>query len=193
MFVSPLRRNCLFLCLVGVFSAMCACQPQGDSQLENKPITSFFDLENYFQKEIARLQQLQPGVNKKIILNGKVEQQALDSIDFMEELSVFSKSAINRPSWSDQYRVDSTFYQEKLASLHYEALNDRLKTRKLDIAFSKGQVSEIKVENLLETVIATTEQKLHYQPELGYSIHNMQEIAFSKAQELDIVVLFEAP
>lgn len=177
----------------GLLSFSYACQPQEDQIVENQAITPFFDLEQYFQKEVNRLEQQQIQVSKKITLDGKLEQQTLDSLNFSNELSVFIKSAINRPAWSDKYQVDSTFRQNELISLHYEALSDRLKTRRLDIAFVNGQISEIKIENLLETLIATTNQKLRYQPATGYLITNMQRIAFSKSQELAVEVQFRAP
>ena len=182
-------RFCLLL-FVGLFFAY-ACQPQSDSETKKGPISPFFDLEAYFQEEINRLQQQQMTITKTIHLDGKEEKQTLDSLNFEEELSIFTQSAINRPAWLDKYQVDSTFSANQLASIQYEALTDRLKTRSIRITFSNGKVQNVAIENLLETVIATTNQQLNYSPAKGYSIRNSQEIAFSKSQEVKIEVQFE--
>lgn len=167
------------------------CQPKEDVGITNDAITSFFDLEAYFQKEIERLEEEDASISKRIVLDGNQEQLNQDSIDFSDELSVFIKSDINRPAWSDKYQIDSIFEQNQLIGLHYEALSDRLKTRSIEIAFDKGEVAEINIKNLLKAVIATTDQALQYKPQTGYWIHNKQEIAFSKPQELKIEGLFK--
>lgn len=190
--VTKLRCFGFFL-LIGLSICSFGCQSPADSADDApQPLPQFFDLKGYFEKEIERLEQQQVTISKKITLDGQVEQQRLDSINFSEELSVFTKSAINRPAWLDQYRVDSTFQEDKLISIHYEALAEDLKTRHLDIDFDgQGNVQHIKIDNLLKAIIATTQQRLSYTPADGYSIYNKQEVTLSESQEMKIAVTFE--
>ncbi len=168
-----------------------ACQPSAKQQAADQAMPlAFFDLKGYFQKEIQRLNQEKPAVTKTVAVNGKSEEKRLQTLDFKEELGVFIQSDINRPDWTDKYRIDSTLQDGQLAALRYQALEDKLRTRKIDIHFFNGKVSEIHIINGGNNIVAGSEQELTYRPRQGYNIRSRQYASLSKDKELSIEVRF---
>jgi hypothetical protein len=174
--------------LILLFTA-CREQNTAESPITNNKIT-FFDLKGYFEKEIQRLNQAQPKVQKKVMLNDKGEEKQLDHLDFATELAVFGESDINRRDWMDKYRIDSTLQNNQLTALHYTATDDKLRTRQLDVEFQNGNVSKIFIQNGAKTMVAGSQQALTYLPAEGYFIQSNQRTAISKDRVLRVEVRF---
>ncbi len=181
-----------FFTLLGMVLLLNACQSsaeQSESPVEEMP-SVFFDIKGYFAQEQKRLNQAQPDVTKKVAINGEIEQKQIDSLNFDRELKVFIQSDINRPDWVGKYRIDSVWQNNKLSELHYQALDDKLRTRQIDIIFNDGEVSKIFIENGGTNIVAGSEQELTYLPGQGYTIKSRQYTALSKDKELSIEVRF---
>lgn len=181
-----------FFTLLGMVVLLNACQSaseQADQAPEEMPL-AFFDIKGYFSKEKERLVQTQPAVTKKVAINGETEEKKLDSLDFGRELTVFIQSDINRPDWVEKYRIDSVMQGNKLTELHYQALDDKLRTRQIDIIFNNDQVNEIHIEKGGTNIVAGSEQELTYLPGQGYTIKSRQYTALSRDKELSIEVRF---
>ncbi len=149
----------------------------------------YFDLDGFFKNEMKRLSG-RPA-QKTASVNGKLETHSLDSIHLHRELSLFSNSGINRPAWSDKYKVDSVFNEQKnLTGLRYAALDEALKTQSISIELEGKDVRKISIENTTESAIATTRQLLVYQPEKGYSIRNAQEVVGADSAIYLVKVIF---
>lgn len=182
----------MFLAFLVLAVLLSACQPgseQAESTVEEAP-SVFFDIKGYFAKAQKQLNQAQPAVTKKVAINGESEEKQLDSLNFKQELEVFIQSDINRPDWVDKYRIDSVLQSNKLTELHYQALDDKLRTRQIDIFFNNSQVSKIFIENGGTNIVAGSEQELTYIPGQGYTIKSRQYTALSKDKELSIEVRF---
>ncbi len=149
-----------------------------------------FDLKGYFDDEAQRLGY--KGKAKKIVVaEGTEETKLLDSVDFKRELSVFSMSDINRPAWSDKYVADSSFNEQKqLAHLKIKSLDESLKTQSIAIDFQQGIVSRVQIQNRTNSAIASSDQTLTYEPDLGYLIESSQKVTFSDTKDFRIQVLF---
>ncbi len=161
-----------------LFSSLFACvnvaePPEG----ERLSAERFFNLSDYFEAEIARLNGNNQQVDKVIKINGESAQQTLDSIDYEKELAVFVNSGINKTSWVDKYQADSTFNDAGLLTeLVYTALDEDLKTQQLIIQFASEQVQRIDITNRSGTILAKMRQQLSYNPAQGYSIESQQDI-----------------
>lgn len=151
---------------------------------------TFFDLKGYFDKEIQRLNAAEPKVQKKVTLNDKVEEKQFDHLDFAVELAVFEQSDINRRDWMDKYRADSTFVNSTLTAIRYTSLDNKLRTRQLDVEFEQNKVSKIHILNGAKTMVAGSQQELTYLPTEGYFIQSLQHTAISKDRVLRIDVMF---
>lgn len=163
---------------------------QSGTKPGRKAEKSFFDLKAYFESETQRL--ANGNKAKKIVAVGdKKEEQVLDSINYRQELGIFSASDINRPAWSDKYKTDSIFNDEKeLVRLDYTAANEKLKTRKISIGFERQTVASVFIENNTASAIASSRQLLTYRPTVGYTIESHQDAALTDDQFFSIEVQF---
>jgi len=172
-------------CILIVCTA-CRQESPGTVPLTN---SRFFDLKTYFQQESESLTAKKPQLRKRLEIDGRIEEQTLDSVDFNEELRLFAEADINRPAWLDKYAVDSLLQNDRLSRLTYRALEADLKTRELQIDFLDGKVNEIHIQKKFDTAIANTDQKLAYFPGKGYSIENRQKTVLQDPQVFRVEVL----
>lgn len=150
----------------------------------------FFDLENYIGAEVERLSTKQQVFKKNITYNNTNEEKEIAQPDYVEELSIFSNSNINKVSWLDKYEADSTYTNSQLSEITYTALSKKLKTRKLTVYFANEKVQKINLYNQLCTALADSDQYLEYNPSLGFSIKNIQKASMNEAQELMVQVAY---
>jgi hypothetical protein len=151
---------------------------------------SFFDLKQYFESEMKK----HPGLirAKKITsVNGTLEERVLDSLNFEEETKTFSNNDINRPAWSDKYKVDSLFYaNNELKGLKYTSLDPKLKTKSIAIDFGGGAVTKIEITNSTTSLVSNIEQRLEYNPLSGYTIESKQKVLFVDESSFMVKVVF---
>ncbi len=156
---------------------------------ESKPVSakvvkSFFDLKGYFEGEVQRLHSF--GKARKIVMaDGKHEERIIDNVHFERELDAFSSSDINRPPWSDKYTVDSIFNEQmELVQLVIKADDEKLKTRKVTVDFERTIIAKVDIENNTSSSIATSSQRLIYQPAIGYSIESHQKVTMAGGDQV---------
>lgn len=157
---------------------------------EKKGRKSFFDLKAYFESETQRLTNGNR-VKKIVAVGNKKEERVLDSINYRQELGIFSTSDINRPAWAGRYKTDSIFNDNKeLIRLDYTANDEKLKTRKISIDFEEQTVVGVFIENNTTSSIASSRQTLTYRPTTGYIIESHQNAALTDDQVFLIEVQF---
>lgn len=178
-----LRVFCVSLLLL-----FAACSADRTSAETADDLTPFFKLESYFDKEIARLDSLQPVLQKTVTLDDKAEEQRFVETDFEDELRIFRRSDINRPAWSDKYQIDSLRANGQLQSVRYTALDSSLNTRFLRVDYQQDTIVEIRVKNRTHSAIADTEQHLRYQPGKSYQIESKQKTVGSEIRKVLIEV-----
>jgi hypothetical protein len=182
-------NTAFFLICSLLLIAACHHEPVASNVVSGQK--NFFDLKGYFDGEIQRLQSIGSRAKKVVLANGKHEEQIVHSINFQQELSVFSESDVNRPAWSDKYVVDTAFNEQRqISHLHIKAIDEKLKTHKIDIDFKNTFVTRILIENNSSSSIASSSQVLIYEPRFGYSIESNQKVAMSDGQIFKVVVQF---
>lgn len=180
-----MRFTIFFFFLIMLFSA---CQETANPINPEKKTNIFFDLKGFFQKEMIQLKDLK-SFQKTVSINDKTEQQQLEKLDLDNELSIFIASDINRPAWSDKYKVDSVFSnQQQLIQINYIALDDKLKTKKLIIDFQNNVVAKISVEKAVDNAVAQSTQELIYKVGKGYSIQSVQSLSYSEIKTIKVEV-----
>ena len=148
----------------------------------------FFDLTAFFQKEKARLETIN-SFKKTVSINGQSEVKNLTQLDLDNEFSIFIASDINRPAWSDKYKVDSTFSnQHQLASITYSSLGKLLKTKKITIDFQNNSVSKIAIEKSTDNPVTQSKQYLTYIVGKEYSIQSEQALSLSTTKTINVKV-----
>lgn len=171
-------RSTIFVLISYLLLAACSPVPQPDaSKMTAKP---FFDLKGYFEQQVTALSKKKPAAVKRLRIGAKTEEITPDSIDFKQELKVFSDSDINRPAWFDKYAVDSTRNTAgELVRIGYKALASDLKVQQLEIDFAGGAASRIHIVNQLKTAVANSKQDLTYEPSVGYKVTDEQKITLA--------------
>ena len=151
----------------------------------------FFDLNDFFKKELSLLSDLKQ-IKKKVILNGKVEEKMMNEFDLAKDLEIFTASNINKMAWLDKYKVDSlTNVNGLLEKVTYHALDDKLKTREIIVDYLNGDVKSISINNTSSNQVASLNQTLKYISKEGYSITSSQEVSLAAPQKLSVEVKFE--
>ena len=183
MFMRYIVTFILFLTLQSCLST--------SEQEDNKP-NLFFSLENYFENEIARLNQEQPKVSKRINLKGKEEVKAFDTLDYQKELIAFSNADINKIAWQDKYQADTAYTPEgKMQHISYQAKDDKLKTQKIAIQFTQeGEIEEIYIKATTESFVADVYKELYYKPATGYRFTSQQSTNISRPTVVEVEALF---
>ncbi|RYG09492.1 MAG: hypothetical protein EOO07_23780, partial [Chitinophagaceae bacterium] len=65
----------------------------------------YFDVKGYFEKEINRLQKLNPEVNKTVSINGAAENKIAKIANWTKELAIFVNADINKTSWKGSFKI----------------------------------------------------------------------------------------
>jgi len=162
-------------------------------QVESVKVTQppFFDLNDFFEKELTTFSNLKQ-INKTVILNGKKEEKTLKEFNLKKDLEIFTDSNINKVAWLDKYKVDSLSNENGLVKkITYQAIDDKVKTRKMVIEYSNGEVKRISINNASSNQVASLNQNLNYIPKEGYSIQSSQNVSLSESQELSVEVEFK--
>lgn len=173
-------KGVAIIILLVVFLLNSCTNEKGGKELKRK---SFFDLEAYFKSEISRLQTAKISIKKSITDKGKVEQKKISSLNWNEELALFVKGDINKPSWIEKYMVDSVLdVNGNLTQLLYKTEDEEMYTQVLDIKFQANKVHSIIIVNNVNNAVYASQQYLKYIPTIGYSLDKTQDVTlFDKA------------
>lgn len=131
----------------------------------------YFDLKTYFSNEAEKLSKQKQLVNKSITHNDSVEEKHLQINNWAEELALFIESDINKISWKDSYKRDSTSNK-----ITYTAKEDDLKTQSIEIEFSANKPSKFRIINKTHNYLYKTDETLEYIPDSLYLINKKQQV-----------------
>lgn len=182
-------KQLLAVTLLAMLLAACNQINNADDQLERD---YFFNLEDYFESEIKRLDQRKVPVTKVLSINGLSEEVPTDTLDFSKELSIFKKSDINRVAWIDKYEGDTMLTNDgEVSRIIYSAIRKDLRTQKIVIDFAEGAPSKIVIRNETDSPALTARQILIYQPDNGFSIAQEQKVRAMDKKFLKIEVNYQ--
>ncbi len=131
----------------------------------------YFDLKTYFTKEAEKFSKKKPMVNKSITHNGSVEEKQMQINNWTDELALFIESDINKISWKNSYKRDSTSNK-----LTYTAKEDNLKTQSIEIVFSENKPAHFRIINKTHNYLYKTDEILEYIPDSLYLINKKQQV-----------------
>jgi len=153
------------LALVIGFSS---CKP--DVQ-QNK--TAYFNLSSYFKQQAQKYRQANIYVLKTVSRNGEAETKKVKIANWAGELSVFSESDINKPSWKNSYKTTNS------GNLTiYTAKEPDLKTREIILKKEKNEVVYLMIFNVVSNKLFQTKEKLTYYPDSLYIIQRKLNVRF---------------
>ncbi|MGM9479382.1 hypothetical protein ACS5PU_23370 [Pedobacter sp. GSP4] len=142
----------------------------------------YFDLKGYFKKEINRLQQLKPTVNKTVSINGTAENKTAVITDWQKELAIFINADINKTSWKGSFKTST----ENGADV-YSSDNKKIPVKKLSILKNGSKVGKIEVIIDNKNILYQSQDTLTYYPDSLYQIKKEQKIRLLKPKSYFIV------
>jgi flagellar motor protein MotB len=163
-------------CCLFCFILTNACSNSVSSNTQ-KATASYFSLQQFFNDEAQRLQKNNTKLEKVITLNENEETKTISNIDWQKELALFKEADLNKPSWYDQYRIDSTQQNQEL-HISYTALNDKLRTKSVQLIFSNNNNYPhlIKIARNTNNLLYNLEEQYSYRSNEGYHIKSHQKI-----------------
>lgn len=174
-------RFCLMVSLI-IFSACNDDNSSSNANIDNRDI-EFFDLKAFFEDEIKNFQYT--SIEKTVRLNDETETQILAEFDAAKELEIFKKNNLNNPSWKDKYQVAQ---EPKVET--YEAADDDLKIKKVTIERENNQVKKITIMTTANQRVFKAAKTLTYEPKVGYSIKNNQNVTLMGETDMEVQVKF---
>ncbi|MFF5382854.1 hypothetical protein [Pedobacter suwonensis] len=142
---------------------------------------AYFDIKGYFEKEISRLQKLNPVVNKSVSVDGTVENKNVKIADWTKELAIFVNADINKTSWKGSFKTN----QENGVDI-YTSDHKKIPIKKVSITW-KGQKAgkiEIIIDN--KNILYQSQDTLTYCPDSLYSIKKHQKIRLLKNKRYSV-------
>ncbi len=153
--------------LVFLFLVLSSCNAPGKVK-ERK----YIDLKSYFSTEIKRLTQQKTKVDKTVSRNDISESKKNIIPGWETELSLFSESDINKPAWTDSYKV-----AEENGVTSYTAVDSTLRTRLIVIHKDKSdKIIEVSIVNRTANYLYSSSEELRYIPDSLYQIVKKQDV-----------------
>jgi hypothetical protein len=154
-----------------------------------KETAAYFDLKSYFEKQASELNASNIKLKKFVLKEELSEEKIFDHPDWKEELKPFSECDINKPSWKNSYRVDSTADLSTLC-ISYYAKDSTLKIKSMNVCFEHDSLTVIQIEKRADNLYYNYDTKLSYFPMKAYSIKSSQKITFTQGTAIEIKALF---
>ena len=163
------------------------CSTSSDKANVISSSTPYFNLGAYFTSEITRLSEQKTTLDKKAALNGKIENQTLQNVDWEEELSIFTLSDINKPAWRDKYTADSSMQGQQL-TITYTATDTDLRTQSINLVFEPNATTpkSVTIFNHADNFVYQLTENLNYQSASGYQIQTTQKVILMPPQSFAI-------
>ena len=134
---------------------------------------SYFNLSAYFAQQAQKYSKANFSVLKTVSRNGESETKTVKIENWPGELSVFSESNINKPSWKNSYKTtvsgDFTIYK---------ALEPDLKTREILLKKQNNKLVYVMIFNVVNNKLFQTREKLTFYPDSLYIIQRKQHVRF---------------
>ena len=174
--------NCFLFCfIVGFLSCTSVETGIADSEV-------YFDLSGAMDRLIAE-QDANFSVEKTVSLNGKSEQKSIDSYDLSQELTILKKYDIDKVSLAGKYNVNVS-QDNGFELTEYLANEDKLKTRILKVWKNADKIEKIEVEALLNSIMATSDQKIIYEPSRLFHMISKDENKYSNDLVKEILITY---
>ncbi|MEH3114736.1 hypothetical protein [Pedobacter terrae] len=160
--------------------ALSSCNQRKEAQANTH--LAYFDIKGYFEKEISRLQRLNPIVNKTVKVNGDVESKDSKIADWTKELAIFVNADINKTSWKGSFNK-----QVKNGVDIYTSDHKKIPIKKVSIMWRGQNAGKIEIIVDNKNILYQSQDTLTYYPDSLYSIKKHQKIKLLKDKRYSVV------
>lgn len=139
----------------------------------------YFDLEKYISDDIAFNKKNKIKENKNIDINGKLDEQINENVDWQKEMSLIEECDINKANWIGKYRIDSIWKEDSiLLSVQYTATDNKIPVKKMTVFYTATHPAKIIIQKKIKSILFDTEQQIEYVPTKSFSINAQQKAFF---------------
>jgi 2-hydroxy-3-keto-5-methylthiopentenyl-1-phosphate phosphatase len=161
--------------------ALFSCNQRKEAEANTDLV--YFDIKGYFEKEISRLQKLNPVVNKIVSVNGAVESKSSKIADWSKELTIFVNADINKTSWKGSFKTVKQNETEV-----YTSDSKKIPIKKISVTQHGQQVDKIEIIIDNKNILYQSQDTLTYCPDSLYSIKKQQKIRLLKDKKYSVIV-----
>jgi len=149
----------------------------------------FFDIASYINSEVKEIYPTQK-FPKVTNLNGVIDKVEVTGVNLGKELDIFKKASINKAAFVDMYKADTIQRGGVISQIIHKATSDKANIKSLLVNFEQEHVTKIEIIKVSESAISKLNQKLIYEPLVGYKIESNQEVMLSEPQNIKVEVTF---
>lgn len=151
--------------------------------------SAYFDLKNYFIAEGDLHNSLHDKAQKILVKGDHSETRIFTINNWIDELTPFIESDINKPSWKNSFTVDSMVNENKI-QVTYLNKDKSVPVKTLIIEKIDQHISKITIETEKENIFYSAKSTMEYTPALGYLIKNRQKSFLSDPDDFELKVNF---
>ena len=152
--------------IFGLFPLVISCGNHEKTTL-NKP--RFFNLNAYFNDQIAQLEKTNTSITKTIAHNGKTEAVTEKNVDWKNELKPFLEIDITLPAHILSYNIDSLVHGSS-TKIHYTAKDSTPLIREIKIILNNGNPDSIYIRKVISNSYVSSVQTMSYFGNGNYEI-----------------------
>lgn len=145
----------------------------------------YFDLKGYIAKEAKRLNQLNPEIDKEVIVNKARERKKVKIADWQKELAIYADADINKSAWQGLFEL-----HESKDSKTYLSDNEKVPVKSLKIKYRNGKLYNIEILIKTENLLYTSNDTLSYFPDSLYQVKKTQHIKLLNEKNYQITGKF---
>ncbi|TAH03604.1 MAG: hypothetical protein EAZ15_02670 [Sphingobacteriales bacterium] len=164
--------------------SLCGGCISGESKTQNQKIY-YFNLKNFFEAEVLRLNIENPAVYKSVYHNKQSQKKKVEINDWATELSLFTESDINKTAFKNSYHTDSA-----ATKIVYTAKNKDLKTQRITIYLQNYKPVYVHIINYQKNYLFKSLENLIYYTKKAYVIKKKQKPLFGDTETYNVKGIF---
>lgn len=168
-------RKLLFLSFIILCGSCTLKDPNKES------VKSYFDLNSYFKLEAKRLAKTNPQIEKRVMVNGKIEVKKLNINNWEKEFESFISADINKASWKGSFELKKDPHSET-----YLTENEKIPVKKVEITYRNDKIYGIKIFIANTNSLYASKDSLSYYPDSLYQINKTQKIKLMEEKKYSI-------
>lgn len=149
----------------------------------------FFSLRSALEEEKKRLKPDVSVITKYIQFGEANEKKDFNKPDWDSEFEPFLEYDINRPSWKNSYKADSSFSGDSTL-IRYIAIDSSMKVKWMEIVLVNDRFKSMQGRTHSRSAWYALSQQVYYQADSGFSIRGARKAVLSDSVTYSIRVNF---
>lgn len=131
--------------------------------------STYFNLTDFFESEIARLEKVQPKAIKTVTIDGKTESIEPDTLNYRAALQIFMDADINKPAWKGRFRVE-----HHKQTVQYSTTDKDIPVKSVLVTYKNNMPESITIQRSTYAMLAGASQHMTYHINQGFTVVTTQ-------------------